>query len=257
MKLNKLLQLLRDNAQQRAEGAPAIRVEAAADVAHIYVYDVIDAWWGANAVGLIQALAAAGDKPVRLHINSPGGDVFEALAMSAAIAAHTQPVHAHVEGLAASAATGLALACADVAMTEGSLFMIHNSWTLGYGDKTELRATADLLEKVDIGIAATYTKRTGASAEQVNAWMDAETWFTAAEAQAAGFIQAIESASQQDASAQAGAARWNLSAYAHAPKLEQPAPRVDELAAGLLQASRNRLQLLGNSLALQSATRPI
>lgn len=239
MKINKLLQLLRDN--PRAAASPALRVEAAADVAHVYVYDAIDAYWGASAAGLIAALAATGDKPVHLHINSPGGDVFEALAMQSAIAAHPARVTALVEGLAASAATTLALACAEVRMTDGSLFMIHNSWCMAMGDKTDLRTTASLLDKVDAGIAATYAKRTGARAEQVTAWMDAETWFTAAEAQAAGFVQAVTAASQQDASAET-AARWNLSAYAHAPQTSAPEALAAQ-AAAQHQRNRNRLRL--------------
>lgn len=238
MKLNKLLQLLRDNARTQAAGVPVIRVEATESEAHVYVYDVIDQWWGASAAGLIQALTTAGDKVVHLHINSPGGDVFESIAMCAAIAGHTQAVHAHIEGVAASAATGLALACATVSMTEGSLFMIHNSWTFTYGDKAELRATADLLEKVDGQIANVYVKRTGAKPAQVKEWMDAETWFTEAEALAAGFIQSIAAASQQDTNAKA----WDLSAYANAP-----APADPELAnkvTAQLQNNRNRMRLL-------------
>ena len=171
MKLNKLLQLLRDNASPRDEAAPKIRLDTSTDAeARIYVYDVIDPYWGASATALIAALAGAGDRKVHLHLNSPGGDVFEGLAMSAAIAAHPQPVACHIDGLAASAATGLALACASVEMVEGALFMVHNSWTFTYGNKADLRATAELLDKVDQGIAATYCRATGCTPGQAQAW---------------------------------------------------------------------------------------
>lgn len=242
MKINKLMQLLRDNAQNHADGAPVIRLDASGSDAHIYVYDVIDPLWGASAGALIKALAEAGDKPVQMHINSPGGDVFESIAMQAAISSHTQPVHAHVEGMAASAATGLALACASVSMTDGSLFMIHNSWTLGYGNKTELRDIANLLEKIDIGIANTYVQRTGQKMAQVQQWMDAETWFTAAEAKAAGFVQNVSATSQQ-----ARAKAWDLSAYSNAPKPEDP-PLPDPAA---LQAQAER-QLQVNRMRLRA-----
>lgn len=217
MKSNKLMALLRDNA--RADAKPAIRLDATSDTeAHVYVYDVIDAWWGANATALVEALKQAGDRAVHLHINSPGGDVFEARAMAAAVVAHPAKVTAHIDGLAASAATYLALAAREVRMTDGGLFMVHNSWTIAFGNRSELRATADLLEKIDGTIAADYARRTGATAEQVRSWMDAETWFTAQEALDAKFIDAIDANTQGDAQASASLRSWNLSAYANAPE---------------------------------------
>lgn len=253
MKLNKLLQLLRDNATTRAEGTPAIRTETTDTEAHVYVYDVIDAWWGASAAALVDALQAAGDRAVHLHINSPGGDVFEARAMAAAIVAHAGKVTSHIDGLAASAATYLAMAANEVRMTDGGLFMIHNSWTMAWGDKSELRGTADLLDKVDGSIAADYARQTGKTMDQIVEWMNATTWFTAAEAKDAGFVDTIDANTKRDTSAQASAARWNLSAYANAPKLAPPAPEPDaELQARVvaqLQHNRNRLGLYQKAAA--------
>jgi len=251
MKHHKLLQLIKDNAQQRAEGTPSIRTELTDSEAHLYVFDVIDAWWGANAADLVTALAEAGDRTVHLHINSPGGDVFEARAMASALVAHSGDVISHIDGLAASAATYLALAGSSVRMTEGGLFMVHNSWTMAWGNKSELRDTANLLEKVDATIAADYARKTGATLDQVVAWMDAETWFTSAEALDAKFIDAVDpntkrSDNKASDSAQALAARWNLSAYSNAPKLQPPAndPGLDGLLNQKLQANRNRLRML-------------
>lgn len=234
--MKKLLQLIKDNA--RADGAgQSIRLETQSDTAHVYVYDVIDAWWGASAEQLIKALAQADGKDVLLHVNSPGGDVFESLAMASAIASYKGKVTAVVEGLAASAATRLALAAEEVQMVDGSLFMIHNSWTMAWGNKSELRDTAELLDKIDAGIVGDYTRKTGAEASQVQAWMDAETWFSAEEAKANGFIDAVLPASQSKASA-----HWNLSAYANAPK--PPEPTDADIAAQALRVSRmNRARL--------------
>lgn len=253
MKPNKLLALLRDNAGQRNQAGPAIRAEAVDDGLHLYVYDVIDAWWGVSAAALVEVLAGAGDRTVHVHVNSPGGDVFEGRAMASALTAHPGQVIAHIDGLCASAATYVALAASEVRMTEGGLLMVHNSWTMTYGDKAELVKTAALLDKIDGTIAADYTRRTGASAEQVRAWMDAETWFTAQEALDAKFIDAIDANTKRegaaaDDSALALAAAWNLSAYANAPKLERPAPDAAQLAAGeaaaaIAQAQRNRNRL--------------
>lgn len=238
------MQLLRDNAN--AEAPPAIRSEAQDDGTHVYVYDVIDSYWGASANLLVAALADAGGQTVHLHINSPGGDVFEARAMAAAIVGYSGDVIAHIDGVAASAATYLALSANEVRMTDGGLFMVHNSWTLAMGNAAELLNTAALLEKIDGTIAADYAKKTGASAEQIKAWMDGETWFTAAEAKDAGFIDAIDPSSKNDKKAQ-----WNLSAYANAPKIEEPKPEpepdlTEQVSAQMLH-NRNRLRLMAQA----------
>ncbi len=249
MKLNKLMQLLRDNASNRAEGTPALRTEATDTELHLYVYDVIDAWWGASATALVQSLSAAGDKQVHLHINSPGGDVFEGRAMASAIVAHPGSVIGHIDGLCASAATNLALACNEVRMTEGGMFMIHNAWTLGYGNKIDLRATADLLDKIDLSIAGDYARKTKMALADVLPLMDAETWYTAQEALVAGFVDAVDPNTKAGTSAAAQAHQWNLSAFAKAPKPPTPAVPADDKtlndnAQAQLQANRNRLRTL-------------
>lgn len=242
---HKLLQLLGDNARSD-RAAPSIRAAAEGDAHAVYVYDVIDSYWGASAQALVEAMAAAGEKDVHLHINSPGGDVFEARAMVSAIRAAQAKgakVVTYIDGLAASAATYLALAGDEVHIADGGMFMVHNSWTISYGDKSEFRATADLLDKIDGTIAADYRRKTNASAEQVTAWMDAETWFTSAEALAAGFVDSvIEAPGASDGKAN----RWNLAAYANAPR---PAPADDQTeiearASNLQRLNRSRLAAL-------------
>lgn len=246
MKTKKLLQLIKDNAREQRT---AIRAEAGADGTHVYIYDVIDSYWGASAADLIKQLASAAGKDVHMHYNSPGGDVFEGRAMAAALASYGGKVITHIDGLCASAATYPALAGSDVRMSDGSLFMIHNSWTMAMGDCTELRQTADLLQKIDGTINADYAKRTGATAEQVTTWMDAETWFTAQEALDAGFIDAIEANTKTSGTQD----HWNLSAYANAPapiaptdatKSAPPEPDLTAQAAALQQRNHNRLRLL-------------
>lgn len=238
--MNKLFQLLKANANK---DAPTIRADASGDVGHVYVYDVIDSYWGASAKALVEALAGMKGKPVALHINSPGGDVFEARAMVAALRAHDAPVTAYIDGLAASAATYLALVGDQVHITDGGMFMVHNSWTLAWGNKTELRSTADLLEKIDGTIAADYMRKTKASADQVTNWMDSETWFTAHEALDAGFVDVIDGSPNEP---DAKASRWNLSAYANAPQIKPPKPEPDlsALADNQSRLNRSRFALL-------------
>lgn len=131
--------------------------------------------------------------------------------MATAIAAHKGRVTAYIDGLAASAATYVALAAAEVVMAPGSFFMIHNAWTLAMGNADELDETAALLRKVDDSIVDDYRRKTGADVEQVRDWMKAETWFNADEALANGFVDRL--AGQQ---ASAGN-HWNLAAYNNTP----------------------------------------
>jgi ATP-dependent Clp protease, protease subunit len=245
----KLLQLLRDNARADASAAD-LRAEYSENEAHFYLYDAIDAWWGVSAQMLVDALALAGEKTVHLHINSPGGDVFEARAMASAIVAHSQKVIAHIDGLAASAATYVALAANEVRMTEGGMLMIHNSWTMALGNKKDLRDTANLLEKIDGTIVADYARKTSLSLAQIAAWMDSTTWFTAEEAKANGFVDSVDPASRDNKeSAQAKALVWNLSAYENAPKIVVPNGDADtqNRVKALRQKNENRLRLLGVS----------
>lgn len=252
---HKLLQLLEDNARSD-RATPAIRSEAAGERVKVYVYDVIDSYWGASAKDLVAALATAADRPVDLHINSPGGDVFEARAMSAAVRAHAAGVTVYIDGLAASAASYLMLAGQQVHIADGAMVMVHNAWTIAWGNKQELRDTADLLEKIDGTIAADYLRKTGASVDQVASWMDAETWFTAQEALDAKLVDSIvgaEAAAAADATE--AAARWNLSAYANAPKLARRPPAANDEA---IAAQADRVARLNRSrlaaLALRSQT---
>jgi len=245
MKINKLLQLLRDN--PRGDAKP-VRMEKSAAGVDVYVYDVIDPFWGASAQALIDALAAADGAEVALHINSPGGDVFEGRAMAAAVVAYPGKVTAHVDGLAASAATYVALAANEVRITDGGMMMIHNGWTLAMGDKASLRKTADLLEQIDGLIAADYARHMNMPVDQVKALMDDETWYTPQQALEAGLVDVIDANTKRDATA--NASRWNLSAYANAPKREErPADQAEQVAAQAaaeLQANRNRLRLLAH-----------
>lgn len=218
----KLLSLARDNAGKGA----GIRSEVDGDTATIYVYDVIDNFWGISASDVAKALSGITASNIVLRINSPGGDVFEARAMMAAIAEHPAKVTAKIDGLAASAATVLSLAADTVEIADGGFYMIHNAWTFAMGNADELRATADLLGKVDTTLIADYAGRTGKTADEIAAWMKAETWFTAEEAVANGFANSIM---RTTAAATAKANAFNLAVYEKAPKAlteQQPDPAV-------------------------------
>lgn len=213
MKKNRLHNLMLAN-----RTAPrAFRAEAGAGEATIYLYDIIgeDFWTGEGVTArrFMDALATIDAPVIHLRINSPGGDVFEARTITALMDAHPATFIAHIDGLAASAASFIAARADEVEIADGAFVMIHNAWTMAMGDRHDFLDQAALLEKVDASIAADYVKRMGAELEQVAAWMDAETWFTSDEAVANGFANRLA----PKASAPAPAAAWNLAAYDKAP----------------------------------------
>lgn len=234
--MHKLIQLL---AQNRGGGGPATaRIEASGDEATIYVYDAIGAWYGVDAQRFAKDVAAIEASTIHLRINSPGGDVFDARAMKTALEAHKAKVVAHVDGLAASAASFLMLAADEIEIAPGAFIMIHDPWTVAIGNGADLRSSADLLDKVGGAIAADYVGKTGKSDAEVKAWMTAETWFEADEAIEHGFVD------RKTEKPAATKAAFNLSAYRNTPAaLSAAAPDKDVAAPfTLLAADRQRAE---------------
>jgi ATP-dependent Clp endopeptidase proteolytic subunit ClpP len=129
---------------------------------------------------------------INLHINSPGGSVFAAVAIANTLKNHKAKVTAYIDGLAASAATIITSACNVVKMPKNALFMIHNPLTWAYGNKQELEKTGILLDKVKDSILETYlTKAKDRTKEELSAFMDEEKWFNAEEAKEYGFVDEI------------------------------------------------------------------
>lgn len=247
--MKRLLQLLRDNAAKERQPLNLVRSEASQD-ATLYIYDVIDRYWGVSAEAVAKAISGLdAAATLHVHINSPGGDVFEGRAIRTAIQQHKGKTVAHIDGLAASAATTISDGADEVEIATGAFFMIHNGWTWMYGNKNDFRKEADLLEKIDAAIVADYARRTGLDVEQLVTWMNNETWFTAEEAVEHGFAtRLMEAPDKAGTSNHAGGQKWNLAAFEHAPKslLESPAPAPDPVIEAAAQRERNerRLQLL-------------
>lgn len=195
----------RVQAGQPVQLSPGITYNAAKSEATVYVFDAIGGWFGIDPKAWVPEFNSITAKTIHLRINSPGGSVFDAQAMKTAIAQHPSRVIAHVDGMAASAATTLAIAAREVEMTNGAMFMIHNAWGLVAGGAEDMEAYAGLLRKASASIAADYQRKTGKPIAQVKAWMDAETWFTAEEAKRHGFIDRIfeDKPSTRNASASA------------------------------------------------------
>jgi len=236
----KLIQLLQSN---RSESPKALRVENQSDASTIYLYGVIDEDFGVSAEALAKELDALRGVAVTLRINSPGGDVFDGRAMYAAIRQHGN-VNAQIDGLAASAATYVAMAAKSISMIDGGFMMIHNAWTLAFGNKNDFIEIADLLDKFDQSIVSDYIKKTGKSAEEIAAMMDAETWMNAKEALEMGFVDNIFDGDVAQEPAESSQNFWDLSAFDNAPKALTENNNQTELWNKQRSMAERRLRIL-------------
>ena len=176
------------------------------DVAEIFIYERIgmDFWSGEGitAKGFLKELGTIKSKQINLHINSPGGSVFDATAIYNGLKNHPANVTTYIDGVAASAASIVALAGDKVIIASNALYMIHNPMTYADGNANELRKVADLLDKVRDTMTTVYMEKTTLTNEELLAALDAETWYNADEAIAAGFAsektQALDAAASID-----------------------------------------------------------
>lgn len=159
--------------------------------ATIYLYDGIGDW-GISSIDFadnLQRLKAAGETEFILRINSQGGSVFHGYTIYNLI--KDENVTVVIDGVAASIASVIAMAGKKITMQGLSSLMIHNPWMMAAGDKAELEKAGLVLDMIQSQIQQVYADRTGKDLKQIKAWMDAEKYFTPAEAKAAGFVDEI------------------------------------------------------------------
>lgn len=185
----------------------------------ISILDVIghDYWTGEGVTSkrIAAALRTMGAGPVDVVINSPGGDVFEGLAIRTLLREHQGEVTVKVLGLAASAASIIMTGGDNIQIAKSGFVMIHNCWTVGAGDQHYLRQVADHLEPFDAAMAEIYVERTGGELADVRKMMDAETWIVGSAAVDAGFADEFLASDQigsDNARASASAVRQMESA---------------------------------------------
>lgn len=162
-------------------------IRARATGAEVAIYDEIGAY-GVSAKGFLADLGALpAGTPVDLRLNSPGGSVFDAVAIHNALKRHQGTVTVWIDGIAASAASYVAMAGDAIVMPENAFLMIHDPAGLVMGTAEDMRAMAEALDKVKGSLVSGYAAKSGRTAEEVAALMAAETWFDAADAVAQGF----------------------------------------------------------------------
>lgn len=215
------------NPQGRAK--PPVRAEMPASdteagIAVLRLYDPIDSFgdiWGVSAKEFAEVLDGLpkDTSEIRLHINSPGGDVFDAVAICNQLRMHKARVVAVVDGLAASAASFIAASADELVMCKNTSLMIHDAFGVCVGNAADMRVLAGVLDHVSDKIAAIYAAKAGGTRQK---WRDvqlAETWFTAEEAVAAGLADRIgDAAGEQPKNA------FDLSAFRYGGRDQAPAP---------------------------------
>ena len=162
-------------------------IRARATGAEVAIYDEIGAY-GVSAKGFLAELGALPEgAPIDLRLNSPGGSVFDAVAIHNAIRRHAGRVTVWIDGIAASAASYVAMAGDEIVMPENAFLMIHDPAGLVIGTAADMRAMAEALDKMGDSLAAGYAAKSGRPIDEIAALMAAETWLDASEALALGF----------------------------------------------------------------------
>lgn len=201
-----------------AQAKPWYRITNDADgPARVDVFDEIGGSWfsdGVTASGFTEALAAIPmSRAIECHINSPGGDVFDGLAIYNALAARPGPVTTIVDGLAASAASFIAQAGKERVVSPGSMMMIHDASGLCIGNAADMRELADLLDLVSGNLADIYAAHSGQPAAGWRDAMRAEKWYKAADAVSAGLADRLA----ERPAPEGATARHDLSVFAAVP----------------------------------------
>ena len=169
------------------------------DEAEVLIYDTIGGWFfGVNATDFVHELRDITASKINVRINSPGGRVFDGIAIYNALVRHPADIHVHVDGLAASIASIIAMAGDTVTMMQGSQMMIHDALGIEIGNAKEHRTFADFLDRQSENLSHIYAERTGKTADELREMMLAETWMFAAEAVELGFADNIFSRKKED-----------------------------------------------------------
>jgi ATP-dependent Clp protease protease subunit len=223
----------------RNKGRGEFRADLSGATPTLWVYDQLVAnqsdadWFGGVASDTFgQALAAIDAPAIDVRVNSPGGDVGAGVAMAQAMRNHSATITVHVDGYAASAASFLLTAADHSVIAPGAFVMIHNAWSIVGGNAADMRQRADTLDQLDASIAQGYAAAWGGTLESWAALMNAESWFGADDAVAAGMVKAVATGAKKAANV------WDLSAYKRAP-VEPLLPPVPAAPANAITVTLN------------------
>lgn len=177
------------------------KAEASGDSTEITIYgDIGESWWGdsTSAKDIKEALKNVDSDSITIRLNSPGGDVFDGIAIYNQLKDHKAKVTVYVDGLAASAASIIAMAADEIVMNTGSMMMIHEASTWTWGTKTDIRKTLNALEGIDKSIADIYMTRYEGEKSEIETMIQNETWFTSSEAVEIGLADRVNEVVEED-----------------------------------------------------------
>lgn len=194
------------------------------------VVDIFDeiGFWGVNAAAFQRELAQVSASEITVNLSSPGGEIFEGIAIYNALRTHPANVTVRVSALAASIASVIAQAGDKIVMLSGAQMMIHEGSGLCMGNAAEMQQMAELLDRQSDNIATIYAERAGGTAGEWRTRMRAETWFSAQEAVDAGLADEVEALPRKGEPAEEQVtARWDLSVFNYAGREQAPAPVIN------------------------------
>ena len=197
----------------------------------ISIYDEIG-FGGVTAKDFMAEVKKFKGQHIHLRINSVGGSVIEGAAIYNALRRHKGGLTVHVDGLAASMASVIAMAGEEVYIAANAMLMIHNPWSMTMGDADDLRKEADVLDKLKNTLVNAYARKTGMETEDIAAMMDEETWLNATQSVAMGFADEIEDGIEAAASISPATARQRFDNFSNSMrktktiKAEEAAPEV-------------------------------
>ncbi|WP_318205384.1 head maturation protease, ClpP-related [Streptomyces sp. SCL15-4] len=223
----------KQRAQLGVEARSWYRITNAADPdeAEVMLYDEIGGWFGSTADELIADLRGITAPRMRVRVNSPGGSVFEGVAIANALRSHPAQVTVQVDGIAASIASVIAMAGDRIEMAPNTMMMIHDASGVCMGNASDMEEMAELLDLISDNIADAYAAKAGGTRDEWRARMKAETWYLPEDAVAAGLAdEAVQTpkagAPTEPAEPEPDMARaWDLAAYGYqGPRPAEPAP---------------------------------
>ncbi|WP_144461783.1 head maturation protease, ClpP-related [Siminovitchia fortis] len=185
-----------------AEVTHQFKAETNADesTTKITIYgDIGDYWWDStSAADVERALKNVNSNEIQVHINSPGGDAFDGIAIYNQLKSHSAKIIVHIDGLAASAASVIAMAGDEIIMNTGSMLMIHEASILTWGTKKELKSALNALEGLDKSLADIYMTRFKGERSEIETFIENETWFTVDEAIAVGLADEAKEVEEEN-----------------------------------------------------------
>lgn len=232
----------------RAAPTPYWRMAAKGKLGEIWLYDYIgDPWAGTMSNDFRKELKALGEiDRLNLYVNSPGGSVFEGIAIHNILKRHPAEVVASIDGMAASIASVVVMAADTIIIASNAMMMIHDPMGCACGSAADMRKMGEALDKVREQILVSYVERTSGDEQALSDMLTAETWFTAEEAVAAGLADEIA-----QPVAMAAVARHDLSEFKHPPVLALARPK----ASAPNRAALTRIQVVQSRLAQRGINR--